>query len=108
MPQEDQNIKLAILRALLKLLETTSSGTNSTEQFVVMNMTEFIFNAENRGKLRKLFRRYEDFFESDAKDLKDVAAEFVKIQGVHANASATHLAPKHKTQKTKLGAVFHF
>lgn len=45
-----------------------------------MNMTEFIFNAENRGKFRKLFRRYEDFFESDAKDLKDVAAEFVKIQ----------------------------
>jgi len=63
MSLENQNIQLEILKALQKLSET-STGTNNTERFVAMNMTEFTFDPENGGTFQKWFRRYEDLFES--------------------------------------------
>ena len=86
MSHKDQNIQLAILDALQKLSETTSPGTSNTEQFVAMNMTEFTFNPENGGTFRKWFRRYEDLFKSDAKDLEDVAKVRLLLRKLDAQA----------------------
>ena len=85
MSLDNQNIQLEILKVLQKLSEK-SSGTNNTEQFVAMNITEFTFDPENRGTFRKWFRRDEDLFDSDAKDLEDVAKIRLLLRKLDAQA----------------------